>query len=136
MTTPATPTTPTTSTAPPSDGNPASPGLASALASEPSNPSNRDHEAWFDSEIGPGIAALAERCKARGMSFLATVEYKPGERASIGHLAPDACLAMQMLLLNMQSGENFDSYVINLKKWAKSNNIPLDQSMIMRKIDS
>lgn len=35
-------------------------------------------EALYDAEIAPALAALAEKCSAAGMNFVAVVEYEHG----------------------------------------------------------
>lgn len=98
--------------------------------------SDLGNEAWFDQEIAPATAALAQRCRERGMSFLATTEFAPGQRASIEHLEPHAGMAMHMLRINMHTGDNFDAYVINLVKWTTAHKVNLCGSLIMAKINA
>lgn len=35
------------------------------------------NEEFYDQKIAPGLLRLAKQCKARGMSFVASVEYDP-----------------------------------------------------------
>ena len=64
---------------------------------DPALPETTEGEAWYDAEIAPALAALARRCHERGMSFIAAVEYQPGDRGGTYCLTKDAGTAMRML---------------------------------------
>lgn len=98
--------------------------------------STLSNEAWYDQEVAPVLVQLGLSCKARGMSLIAVTEYGPGERASVQQIEPTAGLAMQMLRINVNAGENFDSYVINFMRWAKAQGVSLDASLIAKKINA
>jgi len=98
---------------------------------DPALPEVSEDEAWYDAEIAPALAALAKRCHERGMSFIASVEYQPGDRGATYYLTEDAGTAMRMLHLCAQTVPNVDSYVINLKKWAKLNGVDTSSSWVM-----
>lgn len=89
-------------------------------------------EEWYDTEIAPQLLALAERCRERGMAFVATVEYAPGKRASTAAMVEGAGLAMQMLRLCANAGENVDGYMIALRKFCAANGIETGASIFMR----
>lgn len=86
---------------------------------DPALPETTEGEAWYDAEIAPALANLATRCHERGMSFIAAVEYQPGDRGATYYLTKDAGTAMSMLHICAQTVPNVDSYIINLKRWAK-----------------
>lgn len=44
-------------------------------------------EEWFDAEAAPALLALADECKARGLSFVNVVEFDPGQIASTVRLS-------------------------------------------------
>ena len=98
---------------------------------DPALPEASEDEAWYDAEIAPALAALAKRCHERGMSFIAAVEYQPGDRGATYYLTEDAGIAMRMLHLCAQTVPNVDSYVINLKKLAKLNNVDTSSSWVL-----
>ena len=98
---------------------------------DPALPEATEGEAWYDAEIAPALAALAERCRERGMAFIAAVEYRPGDRGGTYYLTEDAGTAMRMLYLCAQTVPNVDRYVINLKRWAKLNNVDTSSSWVL-----
>jgi len=98
---------------------------------DPALPETTEDEAWYDTEIAPALATLAKRCHERGMSFIAAVEYQPGDRGATYYLTEDAGTAMRMLHLCAQTVPNVDSYVINLKRWAKLNNVDTSSSWVL-----
>ena len=66
---------------------------------DPALPEVSEDEAWYDAEIAPALAALAKLCHERGMSFIAAVEYQPGDRGGTYYLTEDA--GLQMLALSI-----------------------------------
>ena len=91
-------------------------------------------EAWYDAEIAPTLAALATRCNERGMSFVASVEYRAGERGDTYYLTKDAGLEMRMLHLCAQTAPNVDGYIMSLRKWADANGVDTGGSFVMRRL--
>lgn len=90
-------------------------------------------EKWYDTEIAPALKDLAKRCNERGMSFLASVEFQPGDMATTFFLTKDAGVSMQMLKICAMTAPNVDSYVINLKRWAKENNVDAHGSLVLNR---
>jgi hypothetical protein len=75
------------------------------------------NEDFYDSEIAPQLFAIAEACKARGISFVATVEYDPGEFGTTGTIEPHSerlKTAYQWLITG-----NIDAVCISLAERAK-----------------
>lgn len=99
---------------------------------DPALPEVTEGEAWYDAEIAPALAELANRCNERGMSFVAVVEYQPGDHAGTYMVADDACLAMHMVSLCSRTAPNVDSYVMNLKRHCKAQGIDTGGSFAMR----
>lgn len=89
-------------------------------------------EAWYDAEIAPKLAELAKLCHARGMSFLAQVEYQPGDRAGTYYMTEDAGLAMTMQYLCAMTAPNVDAYVMNLKRHCKAVGQDISGSFVLR----
>lgn len=91
-------------------------------------------EEFYDQEIAPKLKELAETCGARGLSFLAVVEYAPEECATTRLLRADAGLKMAMLSMCAHHGVNVDGYMINLIRHLRSNGIDWGQSMVLRQL--
>lgn len=96
-----------------------------------SSPAGDEAEAWYDAEIAPALAELAKRCQARGMSFAAFVEYRPGERGDTMFLAEQVSLPMQMLCLAAQTVPNVDRYILSVDKLCKSKGVDTGSSIYL-----
>ena len=92
------------------------------------------NEKWYDEEVAPALLELARKCDTRGMAFISTVEYRPGHRGRTRALPKKSGLAMIMLDLCSQAGENVDSYIIGLIRYAKANNINTEASLVLRRM--
>lgn len=90
------------------------------------------NEEWYDAEIAPALSELAKKCHERDMSFVAAVEYDPGNRGGIYYLTDDAGLEMRMLHICAQTVPNVDSYVINLKRLAARDGIDTSSSFVLK----
>jgi hypothetical protein len=66
-------------------------------------------EAFYDAEIGPKLLELAKLCEARGMSFVANVEYGDGETASTVSLAKSAGIKVLLSAWATRCHGNVDS---------------------------
>lgn len=78
-----------------------------------------DRERFYDEQIAPALANLAEQCAARGLSLLAFCEYGEG----YGHtrlLAPDASTAMRLIDGAGQANGDVDGLVFAISRWAKA----------------
>jgi len=89
------------------------------------------NEEWYDAEIAPALAELAKKCHERSMSFVAAVEYEAGKRGGTYYLTEDAGLEMRMLHICAQTVPNVDSYVLNLKRFAKREGIDTSASWVL-----
>jgi len=98
---------------------------------DPALPEVGADEAWYDAEIAPALNSLAKRCHERGMSFVAAVEYQPGDRGGTYYLTEDAGISMQMIRMCAMTAPNVDSYIINLTRYAKANDVDVSSSMIL-----
>ena len=90
-------------------------------------------EVWYDEEIAPRLLDIARLLKIEGMSLVAVVEFENGRREITRTLAPDACVAMNLLSLCATTGENVDAYMIGLARWAKENGIDTTASMYLNR---
>jgi hypothetical protein len=91
-------------------------------------------ERFYDEEVAPALAAIAEKCLANGMSIVATVEYGPEDRGSTIALTPRPGLAMVMLGHCAKMGENIDGYIMGLQRYCRHNGIDTSASIVMRKM--
>ena len=99
---------------------------------DPAMPETTEGEAWYDTEIAPALAALAKRCNERGMSFMADVEYQPGDRASTYYVTEDAGLEMHMLRMASMTVPNVDRYIMALIKHCKERGQDISGSFVLR----
>ena len=90
-----------------------------------------ENEKFYDEEIAPALILLAKKCEERGIPFLASVEYDPGERGRTAFVPDHAGLAMAMLHLCARAGENVDSYIIGLIRYAREHGISTDASIVL-----
>lgn len=88
-------------------------------------------EKWYDEEIAPKLKEIAKQCEEKGIAFVATVEYAPGERGSTYLIPEGAGLAMRMLCHCSRMGENVDGYIIGLKRYALDNGIDISGSIYL-----
>lgn len=95
-----------------------------------------ENEAWYDEEVAPKLAELANQCGERKISFLSIVEYNPGDRARTQRLEPNAGLEMIMCALCAISVPNIDRYLLNLIRYCNEKNIDLSESIFLNKYAS
>ena len=91
-------------------------------------------EQFYDDEIAPALAAVSKLCIARGLSFLAAVEFVPGVLGSTVSLQSPPSLQMVMLNHCLNMGENIDGYVFGLLKFCKENEIDYSRSLVMQRL--
>jgi hypothetical protein len=73
----------------------------------PENP----HEQWYDENIAPRLLELAHECVARGLPFVAQVEYAPGETSETCWVPHSASIKSQMALWAVRSHGNADALI-------------------------
>lgn len=91
-------------------------------------------EAWYDAEIAPALAELGKRCQARGVPFLALVEYQPGDRGRSFFMPEHAGLAMTMVHLCAATAPNIDAYFIALARHCRRSGVDTSASFVMSKL--
>lgn len=89
-------------------------------------------EQFYDSEIAPKLRELCEACKARGLSFLAVVEYAPGEHGRTFWRSDSAGIGMVMSQHCAATAPNIDGYVIGLARYCNERGIDTSGSIVMR----
>lgn len=77
-----------------------------------------ENETFYDNEIAPALAGLAKRCQDRGLSFLAVVEWEPGEHGRTLTLQAGSGLGIRMADAAAQAGNNADGLILALMKYA------------------
>lgn len=93
-----------------------------------------EDEAWYDAEIAPALSKLATQCHRRGMSFLAVVEYEPGERGGTYYMTEEAGLEMRMLHIAACTVPNVDRYVLALRRHCKDVGQDMSGSFVLHGI--
>lgn len=92
-----------------------------------------ENEDFYDTEVAPVLAELANKCAERGLHFLAQVEYDPGEFGLTRKFSDSPHLAMVMLEICALSRENIDGYVMNLLRYCGRNGVDVSGSMILHR---
>ena len=77
-----------------------------------------DNEVFYDIHIAPKLAELAKQCEARGMPFLALVEWEPGEGGRTCVLPPGSSFGIRMAELAARARGNVDSLILALMRYA------------------
>jgi hypothetical protein len=75
-----------------------------------------EREAFYDAEIAPVLSTLADKCKANGLSFLAVVEWAPGEHGRTLSLTPPHGHGIRWADLAARVSGNVDSLIMALMK--------------------
>lgn len=76
-------------------------------------------EAFYDREIAPELMRLAKLCEANGMSFLAQVEYAPGETSETKAVVAGAGIKTQIARMGIECHGNADTLIWALKRYAQ-----------------
>jgi hypothetical protein len=82
----------------------------------------RDNEHFYDEHIAPMLFSLAKQCEARGISFLALVEFAPGGDTPSGRtesLAVDASFAQRMAHWSARAQGNVDALMLPVMRWGR-----------------
>ena len=95
-----------------------------------------DGEQWYDEEIAPVLLEASRKCEARGISFLAVVEYELGHRERTESIAKDAGLEMRMLDFCARAGTNVDAFIIALIRYCRKHGIPIDSSIVLNRMNA
>ena len=85
------------------------------------NSEARKAEALYDQELAPALMAVARKCEASGMSFVAYCEYAEGENGLTAAMNAKASAAFRIALYAAQAGGNVDSLIAALVKDGKEN---------------
>ncbi len=89
-----------------------------------------ENETFYDNVILPSLQQLAKECQARGMSFVATVEYDSGDTGSTILLTEGSGYHAKLMCAAAESAGNVDSLIFAIMKHARKhghNSICLQQ---------
>lgn len=89
-------------------------------------------EAVYDEKIAPLLMQAGKLCEQNGLAMVAVVEYNKEARGETRLLPDGAGLAMHMLSMLASSGNNIDSFLINLIRFCNEEGMPLEQSMFLK----
>lgn len=70
-----------------------------------------ENEKFYDEEIAPALLDLCRRCNERGLSFLAAVEYGPGEVGRTSQFVEGYGLAIDNARVAILAGDNADTLI-------------------------
>jgi hypothetical protein len=90
------------------------------------------NEEYYDQEIAPALLEISKKCKERGFSMVATVEYDKDARGSTFLRGPNTGLEMVMLELCAKAGTNVDRYMLSLRRFCEESGIDTGESIFMR----
>jgi len=71
-----------------------------------------ERERYYDEEVAPMLLAMAKACQERGLSFVALVEWAPGDLGQTVALSKTAGAAIRMADLAGRSKGNIDAFMI------------------------
>lgn len=75
------------------------------------------NEKFYDEQIAPLLAEVGRLCESRGFSFVAGVEYEPGQIGSTRVWEEYPSLPIVMLWWSIVCNGNFDLFVMKLLSW-------------------
>lgn len=78
-----------------------------------------ERERFYDSEIAPALKDLCARCRERGLSFLAVVEWEPGESGSTAQLQKSHGLGIELANIAAAANGNADSLITYMMQHAR-----------------
>ena len=88
-----------------------------------------DKEKFYDECIAPELMRLNKLCLENGLSFVAEVEWLPGEGGTTVNLQENASGAMRMVRAACSAHGNLDAMVMGLARYIREQN--LDHSSIV-----
>lgn len=89
-----------------------------------------DKEQYYDNEIAPLLAQVAEKCRDGGLPLFCSVQYNDESVADTMHLPPDSALELFAALVCLRSGRNMDAVFFNLLKFYKARDLDKDSLFI------
>lgn len=91
-----------------------------------------DNETFYDTQIAPELARLARLCADQGMSFLAAVEYAPGDIGETRLLVTPSW-SLELAALAIMAQGNLDRLVINAaRRIAQRSELDAKSSLVLQ----
>ncbi len=87
------------------------------MSEEPDEPVVTENEKYYDDVVAPTLLKLARDMEARGMGFIANVEYNPGDHGSTANVPALKSDAGHLSYLAIRAQGNIDAMAIN---WSKA----------------
>lgn len=77
------------------------------------------NEQFYDEEIAPDLLDLAKRCHDRGLSFVAVVEWEPGEQGRTIYLQRSHGLGIELANVAAATNGNVDSLIMYIMRYGE-----------------
>ncbi|AOV05687.1 hypothetical protein N5K37_14615 [Delftia tsuruhatensis] len=90
-------------------------------------------EAIYDEQIAPLLRQAGKLCEQHGLAMVAVVEYGKEARGETRLLPDGAGLAMHMLSMLADSGNNINSYLLKVIRFCNQERLPLEQSVFLQR---
>tara|TARA_R110002074_G_scaffold262994_1_gene435097 strand:+ start:11918 stop:12232 length:315 start_codon:yes stop_codon:yes gene_type:complete len=78
-----------------------------------------ERENFYDTEIAPALLELTKRCNANGLSFLAVVEWAPGEKGHTCQFVEPYGTSIDFARAASAAGNNVDSLIMYIMRKAR-----------------
>ncbi|MEW6256558.1 MAG: hypothetical protein AB1592_11425 [Pseudomonadota bacterium] len=79
----------------------------------------KERETFYDDEVAPLLAELSRKCTAAGLSFLAVVEWAPGDTGRTLGLVSGSGFGIRMADAAAKASGNVDSFMFALMRYAR-----------------
>lgn len=76
----------------------------------------QERESLYDTEIAPALLEIGRRCQESGLSFLAVVEWEPGQQGRTMSILPSCGLGIRWADIAARSNGNADSLIMAMMK--------------------
>lgn len=81
-------------------------------------------ELFYDSEIAPLLMELSRLCEARGMGFVASVEFTPGGNATTANGPAQESINGLLVLWASRAAGNLDKLALSAARHVKESGLP------------
>ena len=78
-----------------------------------------EREKFYDDEVAPVLLDLARKCHANGISFVADVEWEPGESGTTTLLAEPHSFSIEMSAICARANNNADAMIMHMMRYAR-----------------
>jgi hypothetical protein len=91
-----------------------------------------EREVFYDTEVAPILMDLARKCKANGLSFVATVEWNPGDTGETMTISSNAGIKILMAAWAVRAHGNADALILAMMRHGKEHD---HNSMCLHMLD-